>query len=383
MSNVSLIELDVRAKAFPTCDAARSSISNRAAVSRLPFASHFFDVASKQLRLEYTARRASPRLRGELPDRRPCEAPPDPRYPRLLPTLSLPPNCRTCSAPLSPVPLLFPPPSALGVDRPRFGITQANRRRAPVLFLTRTQNDQSRALLLPLSFTRPASSTMPSQSHTETAATAVETLNLRGKDKTPPASLHTGLRVAPLVPSGALSEAKYPREQLTPAIGVQFAEGVKLNQILALPAEERDAVLRDLAILSESSSFVGTYCKGENLIFSVAVSHNGVAFFQNQSEITPEDLAVLGLALGTLSGKPADSGLHIHPTQELGENGLPVGKISNVPDKDGCVRNSLLLIAFSEACVSCRRQISFEDEYSVITSSGWHTDVSFEPRPAA
>lgn len=63
------------------------------------------------------------------------------------------------------------------------------------------------------------------------------------------------------------------------------------------------------------------------------------------------------------SGSPEDSTLHIHPTQELGENGLPVGQITNIAEGG--------------------RQISFLEERSILASSGWHTDVSFEPRPAS
>ena len=63
------------------------------------------------------------------------------------------------------------------------------------------------------------------------------------------------------------------------------------------------------------------------------------------------------------SGSPEDSTLHIHPTQELAENGLPVGQITNVAQGG--------------------RQISFMEERSTLASSGWHTDVSFEPRPAS
>lgn len=93
-------------------------------------------------------------------------------------------------------------------------------------------------------------------------------------------------------------------------------------------------------------------------------SHRGVLFLPAQDELTKEDLATLGIALGELSGKPSSSGLHIHPTQELKENGLPIGTISNKPDATG-------------------RQISFLDERSTLASSGWHSDVSFEVVPSA
>jgi hypothetical protein len=89
------------------------------------------------------------------------------------------------------------------------------------------------------------------------------------------------------------------------------------------------------------------------LIFPV--SFNGVAFFQDQ-DLTAEELAELALQLGEAAGKPADSTLHIHPTasDQLGENGLPIGKISNEADATG-------------------RQISFKDERSTFASAGWHS----------
>lgn len=107
-------------------------------------------------------------------------------------------------------------------------------------------------------------------------------------------------------------------------------------------------------------------------------------FFKDQNDLVPEDLGNLALRLGELAGKPKDASLHMfvprsplpdsstrlmivlarrdsHPTQELTESGLPLGKISSNPDKEG-------------------RQISFADRG--FTSKGWHSDVSFEPFPS-
>ncbi|BGP10170.1 hypothetical protein JCM10049v2_006053 [Rhodotorula toruloides] len=177
---------------------------------------------------------------------------------------------------------------------------------------------------------------MPSATQTLTAT--LDALSLRGSNGTSP--FKGDLKVQPLEFSGALNAKDYPREELTPALGDRFDAGVKLKEILALPKEQGDALLRDLAIL---------------------ISHRGVVFFQDQRELVPEDLGNLALRLGELAGKPSDSSLHIHPTQELSENGLPLGKISSTPDKEG-------------------RQISFPEKG--LTSAGWHTDVSFEPRPS-
>lgn len=71
--------------------------------------------------------------------------------------------------------------------------------------------------------------------------------------------------------------------------------------------------------------------------------------------MVPTDLAELALLLGEQAGKPRESTLHIHPTQELDESGVPLGKIDNVPTKDG-------------------RQISFPDPGLI--SKGWHTYVA-------
>ncbi|GAA5926243.1 TauD/TfdA dioxygenase family protein [Sporobolomyces koalae] len=152
------------------------------------------------------------------------------------------------------------------------------------------------------------------------------------------ATASSGFTVAPLKPSGALKA--YPHAPLTTALGEEFDTSVRLREILALPKDEGDKVLRDLAIL---------------------VSWRGVVFFKDQNDLVPEDLGHLALRLGELAGKPEDASLHIHPTQELSETGLPLGKISSNPDKDG-------------------RQISFADRG--FTSKGWHSDVSFEPYPS-
>ncbi|GAA6061402.1 hypothetical protein JCM10212_004460 [Sporobolomyces blumeae] len=135
-----------------------------------------------------------------------------------------------------------------------------------------------------------------------------------------------------------------PRVLSTPAIGVEFDAAFQLKDVLALPDgdERKDGLLQELAY---------------------EISARGVAFFPNQ-DLTQEDLEALALALGKASGTPEDSDLHIHPTAALGEDGRPkVGTISNVPDKNG-------------------RKITFRDERSQLQSAGWHTDVSFEPRPA-
>jgi len=100
---------------------------------------------------------------------------------------------------------------------------------------------------------------------------------------------------------------------------------------------------------SSSSADISLCCA----LLLCTVSLHGVGFFPAQ-DLEADDLAKIALLLGEAAGKPTESGLHIHPTQFLGENGLPVGQITNVADKDG-------------------RQISFADERSTFASAGWHS----------
>ncbi|GAA5986227.1 hypothetical protein JCM10908_006465 [Rhodotorula pacifica] len=185
---------------------------------------------------------------------------------------------------------------------------------------------------------------MPSIAQTVTQP--LESLSIRGhgeKASSPSSSssLFNGELInKPLEFSGALDETKFPREELTPALGERFDAGVRLKELLELPKEEGDAILRDLAIL---------------------ISYRGVVFFQDQRDLKPEDLGRLALRLGELAGKPEDSTLHIHPTQKLTETGLPLGKIDARADAEG-------------------RQISFQHEG--FSSRAYHSDISFEERPA-
>lgn len=55
--------------------------------------------------------------------------------------------------------------------------------------------------------------------------------------------------VEPLKPTGALKS--YPHSPLTTALGEEFEKSVRLKEILALPKEQGDKVLKDLAILGE------------------------------------------------------------------------------------------------------------------------------------
>jgi len=95
---------------------------------------------------------------------------------------------------------------------------------------------------------------------------------------------------------------KYDRFNVTTNIGVEF-KNAQLSEIV-----KDDDKVRDLAIL---------------------ISQRNVVFFRDQ-DIDIEAQKILGQKLGILSGKPAESGLHVHPLTEQGsEHGDQVTIISN------------------------------------------------------
>ena len=118
---------------------------------------------------------------------------------------------------------------------------------------------------------------------------------------------------------------------VTPVIWREFAKDLQLVDLLE--AENSEDLIRDLAVLSKSNL-------DENiipvLINLASVSRRGVCFFRDQ-DISGEQLIELGHKIGQLSGRPAASGLHVHPltedTPELGSGVL--AEISSDKQKKG------------------------------------------------
>lgn len=78
-------------------------------------------------------------------------------------------------------------------------------------------------------------------------------------------------------------------------------------------------------------------------------------------QLTIEQQKELGHKLGVLSGRPAESGLHIHPTE----------RSSELPD-DVSTIDSTRHVNYSR-----NRHIQ-----SRLAARGWHTDITFEPVPS-
>ncbi|BGP49206.1 hypothetical protein JCM10450v2_005089 [Rhodotorula kratochvilovae] len=163
---------------------------------------------------------------------------------------------------------------------------------------------------------------MATQTQTQTqthAATPFSTLTARG------------VSYVPLEPTGVLDHIEHL--DLTPVIGTQF-RNVQLPDLLT--AENADELIRELAII---------------------VSRRNVAFFKDQHrKLTNAEIKLLAQKLGKLGGAPAESGLHIHPTEHR-------------PDE--------------ELSPITRAFVSRKPGMSLLASRGVHTDIQFEPFPSS
>lgn len=100
-----------------------------------------------------------------------------------------------------------------------------------------------------------------------------------------------------------------------------------------------------------------------------AVSERGVVFFRAQDGLSNDLQKELILRLGNLAGRPATSGLHIHPIlnseRELGGNDPEISTISSIQHEKFYKK------ANSDE-LSPKKQ----------NTAQWHSDIAFEPVPA-
>ncbi|KAI1406956.1 taurine catabolism dioxygenase [Hypoxylon sp. FL1857] len=148
---------------------------------------------------------------------------------------------------------------------------------------------------------------------------------------------------SPLSVTGALEKFSY--EDTTPAIGREFLNVNIVDDLLN--ASNADDLIRDLAI---------------------TISRRGVVFFRAQGNLTDELQKRLVHRLGQLTGKPADSTLHIHPilngtSSEFGIGDNQISTISSVQRKK----------LFKPDSRGDKRRYD---------SAQWHSDIQFEPVPA-
>ncbi|KAI0407642.1 TauD-domain-containing protein [Xylaria palmicola] len=149
----------------------------------------------------------------------------------------------------------------------------------------------------------------------------------------------------PLKLKGVLEQFKH--FDVTPVIGREYVD-VDLAEWLRAP--NSDELLRDLAI---------------------TISRRGVVFFRKQDNITNDLQKELVQRLGELTGKPATSGLHIHPiinaSRDRGGHDHEISVISSV-------QNRKLYKRFARSLQGAERPQTRRLE--------WHSDITFEPIPS-
>ncbi|CCM00864.1 uncharacterized protein FIBRA_02910 [Fibroporia radiculosa] len=153
---------------------------------------------------------------------------------------------------------------------------------------------------------------------------------------TPRLSHFVRASTTPLQPTGALD--KYEHFEYTPVIGREY-KNVQLSDLLK--ADNADELIRELAII---------------------ISQRNVVFFRNQ-DITLEEQQLLGNKLGILSGRPKESGLHIHPTDNQPVD-LPA-EIHTITSEKDRVKEYKSILDISE-----------------FSGREWHSDITFEPVPS-
>ncbi|ETS81735.1 hypothetical protein PFICI_06737 [Pestalotiopsis fici W106-1] len=155
---------------------------------------------------------------------------------------------------------------------------------------------------------------------------------------TPEANSAKPLR-SPLQLRGVLDN--FESFDVTPVIGREFPNA-SLKEWLEAP--NSDELLRDLAI---------------------TVSQRGVVFFRRQNDLTSDLQKELVDRMGKLSGKPATSGLHIHP-------------VNNASRKMGGDDDHISTISYEQRKMYGRTLYKTKQS----AKEGWHSDITFEPCPS-
>ncbi|KAF7588105.1 hypothetical protein BBP40_006169 [Aspergillus hancockii] len=146
------------------------------------------------------------------------------------------------------------------------------------------------------------------------------------------------LQREPLKPTGSLGT--FESFDVTPVIGREFTNA-NLKEWLNAP--NSDELLRELAI---------------------TISQRGVVFFRKQDDLDNDLQKALVQRLGQLSGKPATSGLHVHPVINSGrEHGAKDDQISVISSRE-------------------REKLYKNFEKKQTQRREWHSDITFEPIPS-
>lgn len=177
----------------------------------------------------------------------------------------------------------------------------------------------------------------------------------------------------PLVSTGSLDS--FTSFEVTPTIGREYPT-LQLSDVMSSP--NRDNLVRDLAITGEflascpslqPSPALPTFLPGvlrQNLATtnqSHIVSQRGVVFLRGQSSLTVEMQKEFIDLLGKLSGRPATSGLHVHPLIE-GKRDVGVNEKNEFDEKISVISSQLSQKLDSK---------SYGERYTN-AKKGWHSE---------
>jgi alpha-ketoglutarate-dependent taurine dioxygenase len=111
----------------------------------------------------------------------------------------------------------------------------------------------------------------------------------------------------------------------------------------------------------------------------ILVSQRGVVFFRAQDNLSNELQKQLVQRMGELTGKPADSKLHIHPIlNNTSEFGVDDAEISTISSQQ---RKQLFKLGGNKAHRDPRTSYTAPGARKY-DSAAWHSDIQFEPAPA-
>ncbi|KAL1792996.1 hypothetical protein ACET3X_007978 [Alternaria dauci] len=162
-----------------------------------------------------------------------------------------------------------------------------------------------------------------------------------------PSGVKSQLMNNPLEPSGALD--RFEHTDLTPVIGREYPT---LNVVELMESPNADELLKELAYI---------------------ISARGVVFLRKQDNLTAELQKQFIQRLGELSGKPASSGLHIHPVLNTG------AKVAGQPQEDKevtTINSGVFKQLFTTSKVDTTRS------HKKQSSDLWHSDCQWENVPS-
>lgn len=178
--------------------------------------------------------------------------------------------------------------------------------------------------------------------------------------------MKSGMIKEPLKVSGALPTDFF---DVTSIIGREYPT-IQLSELMNSP--RRDEYIRDLAITGMLGSrwryarlWLYAIDKPPQPLTRTAVSERGVVFFRNQKDLTVSMQKEFIDLLGRLSGKPATSGIHIHPLLE-GKRDVGINDAGDVDDHISVISSKL------------SRKLHLASRYT-FASKGWHSEYFPQP----